>query len=132
MRNLRRFIPVFRPQNAQGNTEDHEGDKKRRRTLRIAGGVGCLIIAFLFIAYVCGWIPYVKQPDHEWRTDLTNIVIAVFSIILAFVTYLQWDVMAEQNDAIEQQLEQFKLDQRAWVAVEGAEIGRPEYDANAM
>lgn len=103
-------------------SKEYDRKRKRRRCVAIVLLAVSLLVIALFICIVCGIVPGIPPLTHDARTDLTNVMIAVFTIVLSYVTYLQWDVMAEQNDAVEQQLDQMRLDQRPWVGIETTRI----------
>lgn len=99
--------------------QERERRNKRRRCYRRVVIVLSILAIVAFVAFICGFIPGMKPLDYDGKTDLTNAMLAVFTVVLAVVSYLQWDVVAEQNDAIEVQIEQMRLDQRPWVGLKG-------------
>jgi len=95
----------------QTKQSTNEGKRKVRKGIRIAVFIG-LLAALYFL--------------HDWlaanSATVSDQAIVYLTVVLVFVSYLQWDVMLEQNAVIERQLDQVEFQQRAWLAASVGQI----------
>jgi cell division protein FtsB len=98
---------------AVGQVKQYHANKESKHPYRDA------ICVAVLLAFMVGF------SILAWRTDnQANKVIAIFTVVLAWTTYRQWRAMHEQtismvaqNKAIEAQVVQMRLEQRAWIGV---------------
>lgn len=111
MWNLGRFTPIWPRNRAQTKEEKYERKKKVRYWMRVAVLFGLVAVGY----FLHGWM-----ARHSATVSDQSVV--YLTLVLIYVTYLQWDVTAEQNIAIERQLDQMEFQQRAWLATSAIDI----------
>lgn len=89
--------------------------RERKRQARQAARFFVVVLFLVGAYFLHGWLA-------AQTATVSDKAIVFLTVALVFVSYLQWDVMREQNAVIERQLEQVEFQQRAWLAVMPAKI----------
>lgn len=108
------YLRLLQSQRAQENRGDSDDNSKP--ALPISGWF-LLAGSIAFVAAL-----YFKKID-------ANTVIAIFTIVMAYITWFNWramvdqnGIMIQQNEGIKKQLDTIELQQRAWLAASPVDI----------